>query len=580
MAYDSRIVVEQSPISTFINQTLPSTFMNMYQLQHQIQAAEEERNWRSAEAALDREFKVEQNEKALAIENYTYLRERRDKLEDELKGYKLPYEQTEVGATLLGQSLDEIEKSTQTTANQIGQLTTSLAQIQEAKDIAGKQADLHGDIIKAGTDEAWKDYLLEGGIDLDAEGNVVGTGEMELWLKEQSPQMIEKLKDSNYRRALLGGLRTAEEAKNLEAIDLQLETLTSQINASKQSLRESQFTHAIAQHEEMENQINEIYKNVSLSVKSNFRYNADGLSYDLPTLLTLASTDPDEFMDVKSDFLDDDANHAIINEAEEFISGVQNAAISDTDDAQFIARFVDKAYKDFLLLKEYEGQIAAEAALENKSAAELYASLPITDGNKAEIERLRAKVKGYKRLGIYNMGREMLDRSSAVISKHNEQQALRLNIDVAEAERISIEGLGLQDTENYYPSTQGHMTSKMQRDLDWALESLKATEPTDLGMGVLSLQLQANIDDAQLQLDALEKLGIASGPLYKELRRNLYNATWGLKRNESKMQLLEHSKLLQKDLEDAARLTGKTVEEIKKERDEAIDRDSYMYFMP
>ena len=258
MAYDSRIVVEQSPISTFINQTLPSTFMNMYQLQHQIQAAEEERNWRSAEAALDREFKVEQNEKALAIENYTYLRERRDKLEDELKGYKLPYEQTEVGATLLGQSLDEIEKSTQTTANQIGQLTTSLAQIQEAKDIAGKQADLHGDIIKAGTDEAWKDYLLEGGIDLDAEGNVVGTGEMELWLKEQSPQMIEKLKDSNYRRALLGGLRTAEEAKNLEAIDLQLETLTSQINASKQSLRESQFTHAIAQHDEMKNQINEI----------------------------------------------------------------------------------------------------------------------------------------------------------------------------------------------------------------------------------------------------------------------------------------------------------------------------------
>ena len=106
MAYDSRIVVEQSPISTFINQTLPSTFMNMYQLQHQIQAAEEERNWRSAEAALDREFKVEQNEKALAIENYTYLRERRDKLEDELKGYKLPYEQTEVGAPLLGQSLD------------------------------------------------------------------------------------------------------------------------------------------------------------------------------------------------------------------------------------------------------------------------------------------------------------------------------------------------------------------------------------------------------------------------------------------------------------------------------------------
>jgi len=565
-----RIVVEQSPWQTFF-EGLPGMLLGISQMQQQAVAAQDERAWRSSEALLAREFQSGQTELTIAANQYNTLQQRLFSLEDEMKGYTLPYEQTAAGGELISGKLADYQSGVSGTASKISQIQQSLSLIQGAKDFAGEQADLYGGLIKAGEDEVWRDYLLEGGLEVDPEGEIVGTGEMAEWLKVQTPETIDKLKDANYRRAMLTSLRTIEDAKNLEAIDLQLNTLTQQIETSKHALREQKFTHAVAQHEEMEGQIGEIYKNVALSVKSSFRYVSDELVYDLPSLLTIAATEPSDFLEIKSNFLSDPANYDIAHEAEQFLSGIQTAAISDIDDAEYVSRFAKQAYDDFLLLKEYEAEITAEAALENKTAAELYRTLPSTDVTKIAIERLRAKQKGYKNLGLYDMGMAMLDRASAIVSMHNDQQALRLNIDVEEADRISREGLGLQDIETYYPSNQEYMTPKMQRDLDWSLESLKAADPDTSRNSIASLE--QSVEAAKASLSSLEVIGVTSGVLYDELRSNLSNAQFELNKGVGAENIAEFNRILEENITNAASVTGKSVEEVRAAYDEKIEEE-------
>jgi hypothetical protein len=66
---------------------------------------------------------------------------------------------------------------------------------------------------------------------------------------------------------------------------------------------------------------------------------------------------------------------------------------------------------------------------------------------------------------------------SAVVSQHDSQQALRLNMDMSDAEQYAREGLQLQDLESLYPSEQTYMTPKMKEHLEVSLAALAASTP-------------------------------------------------------------------------------------------------------
>ena len=51
-----KIVVEESPLTTFFNRTIPDWSMNLLSMQARMSEAEKEREFRAAEAEKQREF--------------------------------------------------------------------------------------------------------------------------------------------------------------------------------------------------------------------------------------------------------------------------------------------------------------------------------------------------------------------------------------------------------------------------------------------------------------------------------------------------------------------------------------------
>ena len=130
MVFDPRrrvtMTVEQSPWQSFF-ESIPNTILAFHQLNQQLGARQEEYQWRSAEAALDREFKVQQTELSAAAGQYNILQERLFNLEDQMIGYELPYSKdtTSDGADLITGTVEDYRTG-------IGQQAEQISQIQQA----------------------------------------------------------------------------------------------------------------------------------------------------------------------------------------------------------------------------------------------------------------------------------------------------------------------------------------------------------------------------------------------------------------------------------------------------------------
>ena len=589
-----RIVVEESPWGDFFA-SVPDTVLAYMQLQNQIEQRQ-----------LDREFQLEGMALTAAAEDYRFLRGQKADWEKELvtKGYKLPeYDRTVAGTDSFDRTTEGYQDQSGILEGNIGKLTTSLANIASAADEAKGLSDLYGKEIKARKGEEWRDYLLEGGITIGEGGELVGTDEMAVYLETLrtgtpgQKQQYEKLKDANYRRSLQSSLRTIEEAKNLQAIDVQLEQANLAMDAARLNIDKSEFEYSVAQLTHLDTQVADIYKNTALSVKASFRYISDGASYSITDLFSLAATDIDDFMDVKQGFLDDPLNYAIAHEAEAFISGVQQAAASGMDDSEFVVKFQKGAYDNYIQLQTLTETLMRNASAENKSLKEFLEALPASDTTKATYKRLNDKHTGYKRLGLFRVGHEMLDRSAQVVNMDNEAQALRLSLDASTAEQIANQGLGLRELEDYSP--MGELTPKMQQDLEISLATLKSyspsTDPAVVGASTVYDQ-QISADSSQLSqinasLDALQSIGMGQSPDAMALRSEISQLSQQISRTKQTKAFTEQSAemfpgtyytsiggriITEEEIEQAANATGKTIEEIKmviKQQQEALQRD-------
>jgi len=595
MVYDPRprvsMTVEQSPWQTFF-ESIPDTILAFHQLNQQLGARQEEFQWRSAEAALDREFKVQQNELSIAAGQYNVLQERLFNLEDQMIGYELPYSKTTTsdGADLITGTVGDLKTGIGQKSEQIGQIQQALSEIEAAKDYAGGLADEYGSLIKAGKDELWRDYLLEGDITMGEGGELVGTGEMAVYLETLrtgtpgQKEQYEKLKDANYRRAMLSSLRTIEEAKNLEAIDVQLDAAKLNMESTRLTISKNEFEYSVAQLDQLDEQVGDIYINTALSAKANFRYISDGVAYSITDLFSKAAIDIDAFIDIKQDFLNDPLNYAIAHEAEAFISGIQQAAASGMEDSEFVVRFQKAAYDNYIQLQNLTETLMSNVSRENRSLKEFLEALPDSDNTKATYKRLNDKHTGYKRLGLFRSGPEMLDRTAQVVNMHNEAQAIRLGLDASTAGHIAEHGLGLREPEDYSPT--GDMTPKMQQDLEVALATLASytpsADPAVVGTSAVFDQ-KISADSTQLSqvnasLDALQAIGMGRSPDAIALRNEISDLTQQISSDKMTKAFAAQSAemfpgtyytslggriITEEEIQQAADATGKTVEEIK-----------------
>jgi len=189
-----------------IDTTATRTMSGLLDTLLQMSSMASERQFRADEMELSREFTREQNKLNAAAENFAFLRQRKTALEDEMRGYTLPY-QTKTGGEMISGTLESYTVGAESEITKIDQLTQSLALIADAKTFAKTQADEHGAIIAAGEDEAWRDYMLEGDITIGKGGELMGTGEMPAFLEklrtgtEGDQAQYELLKKENYRQS-------------------------------------------------------------------------------------------------------------------------------------------------------------------------------------------------------------------------------------------------------------------------------------------------------------------------------------------------------------------------------------------
>ena len=226
----------------------------------------------------------------------------------------------------------------------------------------------------------------------------------------------------------------------------------------------------------------------------------------------------------------------------------------------------------------------SNASRENKSLKEFLDALPAGDNTKATYKRLNDKHTGYKRLGLFRIGYEMLDRTAQVVNMHNEVQALRLGLDASTAGHIAEHGLGLRELEDYSPT--GDMTPKMQQDLEVALATLASyspsADPAVVGTNTLFDQ-KISADSTQLSnvnasLDALQAIGMGNSSDAIALRNEISDLSQQISHDKMTKAFAAQSAemfpgtyytslggeiITEEQIQQVADATGKTVEEIK-----------------
>ena len=474
-----RIVVEQSPWQGML-ESLPDTLLNLYSLNKQY-ALEMDK------IKLSQDFATTSADLAFNRQIYLEDKRREAELEDTLSSLMVlpPRDQTPGASELISMEAAPLAEKNQETGNRIDELLRMKSQ-QEAgiRDIEGLQTRFAG-IIEAGKDDAIKDYMITGGLEIDpATGEPVGSDEWEAILnklKTGTPSEqaeYEKFRSEAYISGIEGALRTMEEAQNLYASGQAIESAGLQQQASRTAIDANNFALFQAKHEEFETITGEIFKNQAVNFTAQFRYDA----YSMMDLVALGAADPQALIDIKEEFME--RYPSIAHDADKFLSGVQQAQANQVDPSRFVVQFYAKAYEDFLLLDEYRAELEKEGDLLNMDYQEMYANLPAQGAVKLEIDRLTKKVNGFTTLGVYGSGNtDELNHMFAITKMYDEQQAMRLTADVEEHERVAGYGLELDELESYYPDQYTQMMPKERIELEQSLAFISASGGDPQGLG-------------------------------------------------------------------------------------------------
>ena len=511
------VTIEKSPWQSLFDE-LPGTILNMFSLGKQLE-------FQAAQTVLAQDFQKVQGELAFARQIYAAEKSREATLEDQISalGGLSQETQTKPAAEIMKMASTDLFQEIKTTGSNIDKLLGIKSEIAEASIFAKDQSDLYGGLIKAGEDEAWKDYLLEGGLDIGPQGELVGTGEMKLWLEKQTPATIEKLKSENYRRSLLSSLRTIEEAKELVSVDQQISVNNASIAAAEMQLTQGNYDMFNKILDRNDIVFGDIYKQQGLAIASGI--NVGGLG-----LKDLQNMDTDDYSNLMEDITE--KYPSVTQELSTFFNTIAVGGQLGVDVTESLTRAQSRAYEDFLQLNNmyeeiYENAVPGSsfnpALDEHKKVVEQQiGDFKRGDKSYLEIKRLENKVKGYQAIGIYNTGIPRMERSFSVIQAHNEQENLRLSADSEEWEKVSKKGYPV-NLEVYEPKNMYEMPEQDWTNLQTSLAALKATTPDPANTGA---DLHAFLGQAKIRKEEITVQKGTHGN-FEEARESLSEAMLG-----------------------------------------------------
>jgi len=501
----------------------------------------------------------------LLSEEFISQRQRLATLEDEFvaEGFKLPEHHKTSGFPLLKDITKEgYQAGLEDTFQRIEDINKERAVIQAGRDFAAAQETIHGGIRKAGEEEAWKDFMLEGNIEFDPlkpEGQqFTGTEEMAAWLNELSPAQKKELKSENYRRAFLKGRRTLEEAQAAAATGLSLEVnrttmALNVLNSEKATMeiREGNYDAGMKRFDRAEKDLEDMIFEAGKGVLSRLNMvTADG-KYSINYLQMLE--DPDEYTEIMEDFME--ANPEV---AEEILAIKDNFILSSTmgtDWTESVVRAQARAYEDFLEARQMEMSLGEG---DHALGKERIDKLPLSDKTKSRYTYLTKRIEQFKRAGMYGSGINAVETETILVNSYEVIKAKdklsedRLGADAEYLSLIANKGYPIE-LDDFAPVYYEGMTSADQEELLKSLALLKSikdtdgADPTDASLLVKSLTEKVGV---------LKSLGFTRFEEYENLVKELQSVTFDYNRLANQARINEATENLDRMLDEAAKNTG------------------------
>ena len=501
----------------------------------------------------------------LLSEEFISHRQRLATLEDEFvaEGFKLPEHHKTSGFPLLKDITKEgYQAGLEDTFQRIEDINKERAVIQAGRDFAAAQETIHGGIRKAGEEEAWKDFMLEGNIEFDPlkpEGQqFTGTEEMAAWLNELSPAQKKELKSENYRRAFLKGRRTLEEAQAAAATGLSLEVnrttmALNVLNSEKATMeiREGNYDAGMKRFDRAEKDLEDMIFEAGKGVLSRLNMvTADG-KYSINYLQMLE--DPDEYTEIMEDFME--ANPEVAEEILAIKDNFINSSKMGTDWTESVVRAQARAYEDFLEARQMEMSLGEG---DHALGKERIDKLPLSDKTKSRYTYLTKRIEQFKRAGMYGSGINAVETETILVNSYEVIKAKdklsedRLGADAEYLSLIANKGYPIE-LDDFAPVYYEGMTSADQEELLKSLALLKSikdtdgADPTDASLLVKSLTEKVGV---------LKSLGFTRFEEYENLVKELQSVTFDYNRLANQARINEATENLDRMLDEAAKNTG------------------------
>jgi len=551
------ITYERSPLADLMAD-LPKLL-----LQYQMSMTEMERE--VAEAARDRAFRRDmmENEAQLNLlsSDYQFQRQRLATLEDELavEGYQLPKTSKTTGfGDIKDRTKEGYELALQDTLTSIGQVNKERALIKAGQRFIRSQEDLYGGLVTAGKDEAWKDFMLEGGLTYDpdkAKGEqFTGTEEMAVWINELSDEDLDRLKSENFRRAVLEGRRSMEEAQEAAVAGQQFEVNRTAIAFSKlqivkatNEIREGNYDAGMKRFTDAEKDLKDRIFALGKNVLSDLNLEGYGINY-----LTMLE-DPDKYVEVMEDFIEN--NPEIAQDMRSIIDNFSLSVRLETDWSEPVLRAQANAYSDFIEARKIE-EVLGEG--DRSKGIKAIRRLPASDPTKSRYTYLETRINQFKKAGLYGSGRNVKEMEANLVNAYqligakDELHGDRLAADIEYLGTIAKEGYPVE-LSDFAPVSYEDMTPEEREELLVSL-ALVASYP--------DAEVDTEIEKIEAEIQALRDAGITHQKYYTPLKQAIEKLK--KERRETQMQQIEQEQL-EADRELSAS-TGISVEEIQAER--------------
>jgi len=544
------------------------------QMVSEERAAKREADERAKDRAFRKEMMENQVNLNLLAQDYGFQRQRLATLEDELSvaGYQLPEASKTSGfGEIKDRTVEGYEFALQDILTNIEQVNKERALIQAGKDFIRTQEDLHGGIIAAKEDEAWKDFMLEGNLSYDPNKpkgeQFTGTEEMSDWLNKLNEGQLDQLKSVNFRQAVLRGRRGMKEAQETAGASMALKVNRTAIalnevqkEGAEKKIREGDYDLGMKIFTDVEKDLSDRIFEAGKNILSGLNMVTEDGRFSINYLQMLE--DPDEYIDIMEDFME-----ANPETAQEILAIKDNFILSQqmgVDWSESVIRAQANAYSDFLEARQMEMSMGEG---NRAKGIERLENLSLTDKTKSRYLYLSKRINQFKRAGLYGGGRSaeemniILVNSYELIKAKDKLTEDRIEADMEELSTVASKGYPVE-LDDFAPVYYKGQTEADQVDLLMSLALIKSIKGKP---GVDPIDAEKLIETLADKVGTLQAAGLTGLDQYWDFIKQLQGAKIDLNQLVNQQRVDEVANKIDEMLNEASEMTGISKDDLIKE---------------